>query len=93
MSAHRPPHEHALPSVPARRRTSRTKLFGALVAGHGAFVLVKLLGIAGLVALLGGLEMRFGLEVAGIALLHVAAIAVLVLALRHWLRRRHRTGA
>ncbi|MES2136948.1 MAG: hypothetical protein V4502_07815 [Pseudomonadota bacterium] len=70
-----------------------TELFGTLVAGHGAIVLVKLLGIAGLVALLGGLEMRFGLEVAGIALLHVAVVAALMMALRHRRRRKLRSGA
>jgi membrane protein implicated in regulation of membrane protease activity len=63
------------------------KLLGVLVAGHGGFVLLKLLGIAGIVTLLGALGISFGTEVAGIALLHVAAIVAVVVVFR----RRHRS--
>lgn len=65
----------------------RTRLFGLLVAGHGLFVLLKLLGIAGVVAALGAVQMRFGWDVAAVSFLHVAVIAAIALAFRRCRQR------
>lgn len=84
---------HATGDPPAGRprpAASRwTKLLGFLVASHGMLLFLKLLGIAGIVAFLGALQMRFSTGVAALALLHAAVIAAAVLVFRGWHRPRH----
>lgn len=96
MSVHPPTREESAPHASekssdarSRRAASRgAKLIAFLFAGHGLFVLVKVLAIGGAVTFFGAIQMKFGWAVAAIVLFHASVIVALVLVYRHWRRGR-----
>lgn len=79
------PEQHGTPS----RSRCGVKIFGVMLAGHGAFVALKLLGIVALVAALREVQVKFGSGIAVLALAHLAVVAVLVFVYRLRHRLRH----